>query len=161
MENAPAIMDIEASGFGPLSYPIEVGYITETGERFCCLIKPHEAWVHWDQSAEDIHGISRQSLFENGMDICWVANQLNSRLANKTLYSDGWVVDSTWLNELFYRAAIKPSFRLSTLEIILSEGQMERWHTIKEQLHAQNHEVRHRASSDAKIIQLAYQQTRV
>jgi hypothetical protein len=160
MEYLPAIMDIEASGFGPLSYPIEIGYITETGERFCCLIRPHHEWVYWDKKAEDVHGISRRALIENGKDIRWVATQLNQQLAEKTLYSDGWVVDSTWLNELFFRAAVKPTFRLSALDMILSELQMERWHEMKERLHAENTEVRHRASSDAKVIQLTYQQTR-
>lgn len=160
MDYVPAIMDIEASGFGSSSYPIEIGYITETGERFCCLIKPHQDWVHWDEDAEGVHGISRQALLENGNDIRWVTTELNQRLANKTLYSDGWVVDSTWLNELYYRAGVSPTFRLSAIDMVLSELQMERWHLVKERLHAENVETRHRASSDAKVIQLTYQQTR-
>lgn len=159
MDYTPAIMDIEASGFGSLSYPIEIGYVTETGERFCCLIKPHRDWTYWDEKAEMVHGISRRSLLDCGQDIRWVAKQLNDRLANKTLYSDGWVVDSTWLKELFYRAAVEPTFRLSALDMILSEVQMERWHRIKDHLHAEHTEARHRASSDAKVIQLTYQQT--
>ena len=161
MKTLPAIMDIEASGFGAGSYPIEVGYITEEGDKFCCLIKPHVSWKHWDDEAEELHGISRHMLKESGRDIAWVARELNRRLGNKTLYSDGWVVDSAWINELFYRAAVTPMFRLSSLEMILSEAQMSQWHTVKDKLHAESVEGRHRASVDAQIIQTTYQLTRI
>jgi hypothetical protein len=47
----PAIIDVEASGFGSLSYPIEVGVVDQTGIRFCSLIKPQNDWIHWDEQA--------------------------------------------------------------------------------------------------------------
>ena len=44
--STPFIMDIEASGFGPDSYPIEVGLALGDGSRFCSLIVPAEHWTH-------------------------------------------------------------------------------------------------------------------
>jgi hypothetical protein len=35
----PNIIDIEASGFGVDSYPIEVGIVLSTGQKYCALIK--------------------------------------------------------------------------------------------------------------------------
>ena len=53
----PSIMDIEASGFGRSSYPIEVGYVLGDGSSFCTLIRPLPSWTHWDASAESVHHI--------------------------------------------------------------------------------------------------------
>ena len=35
-EEAPAVLDIEASGFGRGSYPIEVGFVLANGEALPC-----------------------------------------------------------------------------------------------------------------------------
>ena len=52
----PTILDIEASGFGPGSYPIEVGLVLPDGDAWCSLIRPEPGWLHWDPSAEQVHG---------------------------------------------------------------------------------------------------------
>ena len=62
----PTIIDIEASGFGSYSYPIEVGVVKYDGERYCALIKPEPDWDHWCDKAEAVHGISRDLLSEHG-----------------------------------------------------------------------------------------------
>ncbi|MFO1249856.1 MAG: hypothetical protein U1E77_01625 [Inhella sp.] len=36
----PAFIDIEASGFGRGSYPIEVGFVDRDGQLFCTLVQP-------------------------------------------------------------------------------------------------------------------------
>jgi hypothetical protein len=40
----PAIIDIEASGFGPDGYPIEIGVALSSGQTFCALILPEPEW---------------------------------------------------------------------------------------------------------------------
>ncbi|HAC33869.1 MAG TPA: hypothetical protein DCF45_05045, partial [Gammaproteobacteria bacterium] len=127
----PAIIDVEASGFGPDSYPIEVGLILADGERFCSLILPPEDWTHWNEEAEIIHGVSRSVLQTYGTPMAEVTEKLNSLLSGQTIYSDGWVVDKPWLITLFSRAGMNMNFYLSPLEMILSESQMERWHEVK------------------------------
>ena len=62
----PVIIDIEASGFGRGSYPIEIGYYTPEGSSYCTLICPEADWVHWDASAESVHGIQRELLLRKG-----------------------------------------------------------------------------------------------
>jgi hypothetical protein len=44
----PAVLDVEASGFGAGSYPIEIGYIASDGTSYCTLIRPAPSWTHWD-----------------------------------------------------------------------------------------------------------------
>jgi hypothetical protein len=149
----PVIIDVEASGFGSLSYPIEVGVIDQSGRRFCSLIKPQIDWIHWDAQAELLHGISRRLLAKKGLSPLEVCQQLNQFLMGQVVYSDGWVVDDTWLIKLFYAAKVSMQFRVSSLEMILNETQMSLWHSTKDRLFQQMKEPRHRASSDAALIQ--------
>ena len=152
----PTILDIEASGFGSLSYPIEIGVINQAGKRFCSLINPQHDWTHWDTQAESLHGISRQVLHEKGQPVQLVCQQLNQFLHGQVVYSDGWVVDDTWLIKLFHAAGIAMQFHLSSLEMILNENQMSLWHLTKDRLFKQMKEQRHRASSDAALIQSTF-----
>ena len=155
----PNILDIEASGFGNESYPIEVGVVLNTGQKYCALIKPADNWTYWDQKAEQVHGLSLDDLRTYGKSIHTVASELNKFLESKTVYSDGWVVDKPWLFRLFYQAGLEPSFLLSSLEYILKEPQMAIWTETNRQVIAELALTRHRASTDALIIQETYIRT--
>ncbi len=159
--DCPDILDFEASGFGPNSYPIEVGYSLASGERYCVLIRPHPPWVHWDPKAEAVHGISRALLGQTGRDVRQVCRELNRRLQGKRLYSDAWVADKQWCNRLFEAAGMFPSFQLSAIENVQSECQYLIWDQVRERMLAEISMPRHRASSDAEFIQHLYRQTRL
>lgn len=156
----PDILDIEASGFGPSSYPIEIGYCLASGERFCMLIRPHGSWQHWDSEAESVHGIDRSVLHNVGIDLEQVCRQLNVRLEGRSLYSDAWVWDKSWLNRLFQCAGVEPSFRLHAIENIQSECQHLIWDDVRQQLLRERELVRHRASADALFVQRLYMRAR-
>lgn len=157
---SPIIIDIEASGFGSDSYPIEIGVALSAIERFCRLIKPQPSWQHWSEEAEALHGISRHVLATTGVNATQVCLELNQLLYEQTVYSDGWVVDSPWLNRLYEGAGMAMEFKVSPLEVILNESQMQLWHPTKDRLMATSQESRHRASSDAALILMTYLETR-
>ena len=50
--DTPLIIDVEASGFGGASYPIEIGVALDDGHKYCALILPEPEWTHWDAAAE-------------------------------------------------------------------------------------------------------------
>lgn len=156
----PNIIDVEASGFGVESYPIEIGFVMGTGDRYSTLIRPPDPWIHWDDRAEEIHNISRDLLIQHGKSVVEVANGLNAKLRGETVYSDGWVVDKPWISKLFYTAKLPQLFSLSPLELILTEEQMEVWHQVKKEVIEKFKVVRHRASMDAFIIQETYVRSR-
>jgi hypothetical protein len=156
---APSIIDIESSGFGYNSYPIEIAIAHSSGERFCTLIQPASNWTYWDCDAEKVHHISREQLYEAGLPIREVAMMLNKQFAGQTLYSDGWVVDKPWIAELFYAAGIPMQFSVSPIELIMDEAQMDCWDDIKKQVLNEKGLVRHRASNDAYIIQETFRRT--
>ncbi len=155
----PNIVDVEASGFGGASYPIEVGLSMACGQRYCSLIKPGPSWTHWDDAAETVHGISRRTLVEKGRPVDVVANELNRMLEGKQVYTDGWVVDEPWIIRLFEAAKIRRGFRMYDIQTIMSEPQMDRWHSVKEHVMKQLKLTRHRASNDARIIQETFIQS--
>jgi hypothetical protein len=158
LEN-PFIIDVEASGFGSTSYPIEVGVALDDGKKYCTLILPSTGWTHWDKDAEKVHGISRDLLLTYGTPVDEVADTLNDLLDGVTLFTDGWVVDKPWLTTLFHAAGRPMCFDISPLEIILSEEQMAHWHVTKDRIIDEMNLARHRASYDAWIIQETYRQT--
>lgn len=63
----PVFGDIEASGLDEASYPIEIGWSLPDGRTRSFLIKPEPEWTHWDEAAEDLHGISREELEKSGL----------------------------------------------------------------------------------------------
>jgi hypothetical protein len=151
----PVLIDIEASGFGKGSYPIEIGFVGSDGALFCTLVQPPPDWTHWDEQAAALHGIERALLFSHGKPVAWVAEQLNQRLAGQTVYCDGWGQDYPWLARLFDAADTTPAFKLEDLRKLLTESQAERWHSVVTQVRGELAMGRHRASSDAKVLQIA------
>ena len=147
------IIDIEASGFGPQGYPIEVGVALQPGKRFSSLVKPLPQWNDWDTDAANVHGITQQTLLAHGRPVDWVAVKLNDLLRNCTVYTDAWVVDKPWLAMLFYAAGVAMEFDISPIERLLSDEQLANWDATKQQVLLDLPAQRHRASHDAWIIQ--------
>ncbi|MDN3649732.1 hypothetical protein QWZ13_12500 [Reinekea marina] len=155
----PAILDIEASGFGKGSYPIEIGVMTEAGRQHSWLIRPEDDWVHWREEAEALHGISREKLLKEGLPTSEIADKLNELFEGQMLYSDGWGFDSGWLNLLYYVSGRKMFFKLDTLPKILSEYQLEHWDQTKAEIEMHRELPDHRAGIDAFLIQETYKKT--
>ncbi len=152
----PTILDIEASGFGPGSYPIEVGFITGEGQAWCSLVRPETDWLHWDEKAASMHGISREHIERHGRSVDDIAAALNERLRGQTVYSDAWAHDYTWLNRIYESAQRSPSFKLDNLRALLDDQQAAHWHEVKATLQGKLGSQRHRASADARLLQQTY-----
>jgi hypothetical protein len=158
---SPIMLDVEASGFGRGSYPIEVGYCMASGQTFCTLIRPEPEWVHWDANAEQVHHIARDLLLAKGRAVHEVAGLLNAQLLGQTVYSDGWANDYSWIGALFDAANLTPRFKLANLRSLLSDVQADQWHTVKQTVLQELGAQRHRASTDARVLQLTLQRVRV
>lgn len=150
-------IDVEASGFGASSYPIEVGCVFPDGSGYCSLIKPEPDWLHWDECAEKIHGISREVLFLHGSTPHRVATDLNEKLSGKCVITDAWYHDFNWIHRLFYATALVPRFKLMDLRSLLDDEKTARWDSVKSDVQAELDLQRHRASHDARILQMTYQ----
>jgi hypothetical protein len=109
----PCFMDFEASSLDiPASYPIEVAWLNSTGSIEAYLINPEPiaTWHNWEPASQEIHGISREYLIENGKPPAWVARRMNESLSGQTVYWDGGIYDSHWCAMLFTAAEMVPTF---------------------------------------------------
>lgn len=149
----PVVIDIEASGFGRGSYPIEVGFVLADGESWCSLVRPESDWLHWDLGAAAVHRIQRDSLLRHGRSCADVAQLLNQRLRGQTVYTDCWAHDYAWISRLYDAAERSPSFRLANLQGLLDDSQLARWDQTRAEVAARLRLHRHRASADARVLQ--------
>ena len=83
-----------------------------------------------------------------------VARTINDQLAGQVVYSDGWVNDFSWLGALFDAADMSPAFKLENLRALLDERQADQWHAVKALVSSERGVQRHRASADARLLQL-------
>jgi hypothetical protein len=153
--SAPCVLDIEASGFGRHSYPIEVGYALPSGQARCMLVRPAEDWTHWHADAERVHGITRQTLLSHGLPTAEVARALNHDLRGQTVYCDGWAHDYAWLAALFDAAGLRAEFRLESVNVLLADAALARLDEARRAAQTELGLTRHRASNDARALQRA------
>lgn len=152
----PIVIDVEASGFGRESYPIEVGLVLADGTPHCFLVAPERSWTHWDPAAEALHGISRATLEAHGRPAAEVAWRLNELLRGKTVYTDAWSFDMSWLGKLFDAVHLQPTFELQPISGIMDERRLAGWDRTREQVMQELKLKRHRASGDARVLQETY-----
>ena len=102
----PIILDVEASGLHPDSYPIQIGWVELGGDAFDSFyIRPHESWTYWSVLAEDVHGISLETLEKKGLPPEEACARLIQRLGDRSIYTDQPAFDGFWLDRLFEAVA--------------------------------------------------------
>ena len=146
------VLDVEASGLGSSSFPIEVGVVLSDGTEYQATLKPAPDWQHWSKEAEDMHGLTREYLEANGQCIRKVCSELNTLCRNETLYTDCWVYDLPWILKLFEQAGMYPAFKCMPIESVLTEQQISHWVNHKSRVAASFNVRPHRALNDARII---------
>jgi hypothetical protein len=153
-----AFIDLEASGLGTASWPIEVGWCFTTGRPDAILIKPDEDWAEeaWDPAAEILHGISRKKLARSGKSPGEVCARVNQALAGARVYSDAPDWDGFWLYRLFSAVKMRQAFKLLDFADLFDLVSPEAFAQAKEQAQAKAPH-RHRARDDVLHMRLLYE----
>jgi hypothetical protein len=99
-------LDFEASSLSDDSYPIEVGWVFETGEGESHIVRPAEDWLDWSVTAEAIHHLSRSQLENDGTPHDVVARRMVQILSHHDLYASAPSWDGKWLSVLLRRAGL-------------------------------------------------------
>ena len=144
-------IDIEASGFEDVSYPIQIGWFDSEllkGNEY--LIAPFPKWTYWCESAEVVHSIPRQLLTTLGLDPIQVCRSLNNDLGETTVYCDALVFDRFWLARLFEEANISQAFSVKSIESLMGN----KFYEVNEEFeHMERH---HTALKDAMALASFY-----
>ena len=109
-------IDFEASGLGPESWPIEIGFAGVNGVDFACsskLIRPDPSWDEggWDPISAEVHGIPREDL-DRAEAADLVAAWAVERTGARHLISDAPDFDQRWLDRLLDAGWNLPELRL-------------------------------------------------
>lgn len=150
MECPQWFVDFEASGIAPDSYPIEIAIVSADFE-YQALIRPVCYWTHWSFDAQDMHGISRESLLAHGVASNVIADELNRMFAGARLCSDS-PQDHFWLETLFEAAGVEATFELLPLESFVGRSGANEIYRLLPDRQA------HRALPDAQALMMATQE---
>jgi hypothetical protein len=109
-----AFIDLEASGLGAKSWPIEAGWCFTAGAPKAMLIRPDSSWPldQWDEKAFQLHGVAHEELLKSGVAAEEVCGALNDALSDKIVYSDAPDWDGFWFYRLFQAGGVKQKFAL-------------------------------------------------
>lgn len=152
-----AFIDLEASGLGSKSWPVEVGWAFAEGAPASMLIRPHASWTDdaWDPAAQALHGLDRAALDADGEDARAVCLALNAAFAGADVYSDAPDWDGFWLFRLFSAGGVKQDFVLRDYGALLRPIAGAREPELYERA-SRLAPRRHRAADDARHLQTLY-----
>lgn len=146
-------LDTEASSLWD-GYPIEVAWMSETGEKDSFLIKPMDFWLktkHWSLDSEAIHNIEFNHLMSDGICPITSVDRLNEMLKGKIVLCDALSSDGEWLALLHEAAGIAPTYMLTDILYwysFIDKGNAKKF---RELLAQNNVNKKHRALDDAKV----------
>ena len=86
---------------------------------------------------------------------CAPSSQWVQPSAGRTVYCDGWGRDYPWLATLFDAAGLAPTFRLESVRRLLEEQRLAGVPELQRQALTALGIDRHRASNDARALQVA------
>jgi hypothetical protein len=153
-------LDIEASGLGSGTFPIEVAYASSIGDKSEYLIKPTIDWLNhgsWCSNAEHrIHKISRNMLIEEGVTVLDVANALNKALCGKLVLCNDLEYDGVWITHLFKAANIGVQFTLTDIRYLYEYWGEDKANAFKKAYESLVPKTCHRALPDAERFVQAF-----
>ena len=152
-----AFLDIEASGLGAGSWPVEIGWALPYGRERngAVLIKPIAEWTHWDEVAEmHFHRITRDQLRLEGHSPAEALDLIEAALAGCEVYVSDPAEDRSWFNRLVLAAGRNTSLKLHDAGPFLEAQALRRRHNLSAVRRdvANRFPHRHRAEADARQI---------
>jgi len=153
------IVDCEASGLHPESYPIQVAWLDlDSDDASSFYIRPHDTWTHWDYNAEDIHNLPQQFLRDVGLDVENAAAILSEMAKDTVILSDAPDFEWFWLNRLLEASDGYQDVELKVQTIFAACDDMD--HVGRMGLAMQNQERTHDALDDCRAIKQALIETK-
>ncbi len=109
-------LDFDATGLGPDSVPVQVGWCDENSIGEEHLIRPEADWTDWDYNAQQVHGRTQGDLAVKGRPAAEVARRVVEVLGGQRVHSDAPGFDANWLDVLL-AAADYPSDAVRLIDV--------------------------------------------
>jgi hypothetical protein len=151
-------MDIEASGLGTGSWPVEIGWALPFGPKRngAVLIRPVPEWTHWSSVAEThFHKISRQTLDREGMAPGEALARVEEALYGCEIYVEDPAEDRTWFSRLVAAAGRETALRLHDAHGLFEAQALRRRHNLTDIRREVSVRFPHSHRAGADALQLA------
>lgn len=128
-----AFLDIEASGFGPGSWPVEIGWAFpfDRKRNGSVLVRPIPAWTHWDMTSQsNCHGLSRDFLEKEGSLPAEALGHIEDALSGCTIYVQDPEYDRSWFRVLVEAAGRDSTIRLNDAGALFEARALRRRHNL-------------------------------
>lgn len=96
--------------------------MNENGQGESHLICPEPSWTNWSAQSEEIHGISRALLSQEGKPADWVVHRALTVLKGAILVSDNPAFDAHWLSMLFKAIWDKTEIEMVDLQSLVGQA---------------------------------------
>jgi hypothetical protein len=154
-----AFIDLEASGLGSASFPVEIGWaiVREDGsiDSASFMIRPPAKWTMyenaWSPASEQLTGITRETLEKHGLAPIEVMTRFLEAVGDRELFSDAPDFDAHWFGMLAEAAGISLGSRTIRDAKTLMD-KMDAEQGLTEKLPP----ARHRAETDARRLAFAF-----
>lgn len=97
----PHFVAVDASSWEEDAHPIAIAWSMTDGQIKTTLIQPDDGWDDWDYALEDIHGISRDTLYQRGETTWSVIRELENDLEQSYLFADDQERVEELLNRIY------------------------------------------------------------
>jgi DNA polymerase-3 subunit epsilon len=154
------VLDFEASGLGPQSWPIELGVSWITSdlkvETYANLIKPAFNWGDdgWNEASADVHGIPRGDL-DAAPTADVVARDFLTVLGDRIALSDAPGFERFWLETLLEAAMLENTVEIRDFNVTASQT-FSPAVCARMKNHMRSRDGRHRAGADSAYIPQAW-----
>jgi DNA polymerase III alpha subunit (gram-positive type) len=110
--------DIESTGLHEGSYPVQFAWSGLGMQVSDTLVRPAPEWLDtpYDESAEALHGITKERAIAEGRPVDDVARMLNDAFGGGMTVSDSPRWDAYWTKRLFEATGVAQSFRVISLD---------------------------------------------
>lgn len=112
IEAALLFLDVESSGLGEDSYPIEVALCDDALSLRSWLVRPEPGWTSWSVLAESLHGMGRDAVCRDGEPAAAVAHAMSAAAGDGWVASDAPEADGAWVDRLYAAAGLERPFRI-------------------------------------------------
>lgn len=98
----PLFISIEPNLYEFEAYPIEIAWSLEDGQIKTTLISPEPQWTQWSALNEDRHGVTRETLMQQGVSALEVIREFaQDHNQSKSAYFFDLDYESLWFDRLF------------------------------------------------------------
>ncbi|WP_221798291.1 hypothetical protein [Oceanobacter mangrovi] len=84
----PQFIAVDGSSYEEEANPIAIAWSLPDGRIKTTLVQPDDGWDDWDYALEDIHGITRDTLYQRGETSWAIVRELENDLEQSYILTD-------------------------------------------------------------------------